>query len=137
MSIFDDALCVASAAVDSVLAESWTYLPTAAAGGDVNARRAPDPDRAAAPIVGIFIDPYARAHSGAARRQGVKAERPGHASARPQIYLDLTQLPYEARQGDLVRRGKTGKRYHVAEVKKDSAGPRAYVDLNEIGGEGV
>jgi hypothetical protein len=134
---FEDALCAASAAVDVTFAdsESWLYEPMAVAEGDVNARRAPDSDRAPVAIVGIFIDPYARAHSGAARRQGVKAERPGHASARPQIYFDLTQLGYEPRQGDRVHRCKTGVLYHIAEIKKDSAGPRAYVDLNELTGE--
>ncbi len=134
MSLFDQALAAASAAVDLAFAdtEQWIYEPTAIPEGDVNARRAPDPDRAATPIVGIFIDPYARAHSGAARRQGVKAERPGHASARPQIYFDVRQLCFAPREADRVRRCKTGVLYHVAEIKHDGAGSRAYVDLNQI-----
>jgi hypothetical protein len=125
----------ASAAVDAVFAdtEGWLYQPMADTAGDVNARPAADPDRAAIAVNGIYIDPYARAHSGNARHQGVKAERPGHASARPQIYLDLAQLGCRARQGDRIKRLKTGKLYHFAEVKPDAAGTRAYVDLNEIG----
>jgi hypothetical protein len=131
-TIFDDALAAASAAVDSVMAEDWIYMPFAVANGDVNARPAPDPDRAELCIVGVFIDPYARAHSGAARRQGVKAEHPGHGTSRPQIDFDATQLPYKPRQGDRVFRTKTRTLYHVAEPKKETAGPRIQIDLNEL-----
>src|ERR1700735_1402293 len=125
MSLFDEALAAASGAVDLAFAEAWFNEPTAVSAGDVNARRAADPDRPALEINGVFIDPYARAHSGAARRQGVKAERPGPASARPQIVFGVTQLGYEVRQGDRLKRLKTGKHYHVAEPKKDNSGPRA------------
>jgi hypothetical protein len=134
MSLFEDALAAASTAIDGAMAddEGWIYQPVAVANGDVNDRAAPDPDRAAIPIDGVFIDPYARAHSGPSRHQGLKAERPGHASSRPQIDFDLTQLPYRPRNGDRVRRLKTGKTYHLAEVKFPAAGPRAQIDLNEI-----
>jgi hypothetical protein len=44
----------------------------------------------------------------------------------------MTQLPYEPRNGDHIRRGKTGKLYRVAEPKKETAGPRLQVDLNEL-----
>src|SRR6266536_1631689 len=53
-SLFQDAAAAASAAVDTVFGEPWTYQPMAV-GGDVNARRAPDPDRAALPITGAYI----------------------------------------------------------------------------------
>jgi hypothetical protein len=132
MTIFDDAMAAASAAVDSAMSEDWIYQPYAVAAGDVNARKSPDPDRPPQPIVGVFIDAYARAHSGPARHQGVKAERPGHASSRPQLDLDGTQLPYPVRDGDRVTRCKDRKVYLVAEPKFPMAGPRWQLDLNEL-----
>ena len=130
-SLFQDAAVAASAAVDTVFGEPWIYQPMAA-GGDVNARRAPDPDRAALPITGAYIDPYARALSGPTRSQGVKAEQPGHASGRPALSLDLAQLPYEPRRGDRVTRLNTGEVFEVAEDRPDRTGPRTMLDLNLI-----
>jgi hypothetical protein len=131
-TIFQDALALASECFDEVFSENWIYQPFVVAAGDVNGRASPDPDRPQLPIIGIFVDPYARAMSAEARKQGVKPERPGHASSRPQLDLDVTQLPYRVKQGDRVLRCATGKLYHVAEPKFPSAGPRWQLDLNEI-----
>lgn len=132
MSVFDDALARASAAVDAVFAddEFWIYQPFTVAAGNVNGMPSPDPDRPAVKIKGIYLGEYARANSVEARKQGVKPERPGHASARPQFDFDGTQLPYKPRQGDRLTRCKTGAVYHVAEVKFPVGGPRYQLDLN-------
>lgn len=129
-NVFDDACTVSSASVDEVYGEAWTYMPMAS--DDPNARFSPDPVRPVLPIVGAFVDLYARSFSGPARHQGVKAEQPGHASDRPLLDLDLAQLPYRPRAGDFAVRLKNGLRYKVAEVRPDGTG-RAQLDLNLLG----
>lgn len=131
-TLFGDALALASECFDATMGEHWIFQPSAIAGGDVNGRPSPDPDRPERRIVGIYINPYARAASAETRTQGVKPERPGHASSRPQLDFDTTQLPYRPRQGDRVVRLKSGQVFHVAEVKFPSAGPRDKLDLNLI-----
>jgi len=130
MTVYEDALAAHSRSVDAVYAERWTYLPWASANDDVNARGAPDPARVVKEIVGAYLKPYARAFSAEARRQGVKPELPGHASARPQIDFDMDQLPYRPQQGDRLRRHRTDELFHIAEPKFPSAGTRLQVDLN-------
>jgi hypothetical protein len=130
MTIFQDAAVAHSAAVDMVYSECWTYLPYAAAGNDVNARPVADGSRPAQPIIGVYLDPYARAESATVRRQGVTPEKPGHASARPQLDLDVTQLPYRIQNGDRVVRLATGDIFKVTEPKFPSAGIRQQLDLN-------
>ncbi len=132
MTLFDDAAAMHSAAVDLVYGEQFVYQPFAVVAGDVNGRMAPDPDRDQITITGAFIEGYARALSAQARKQGVKPERPGHASSRPQLDFDATQLPYAARQGDRVLRVATGVLYHVAERKFPTGGQRQQFDLNKI-----
>lgn len=131
-TVYQDALAAHSAAVDSVYSEGFSYQPFASANEDVNARGTRDLDRPCVEIVGVFLDPFARAFSDQTRRQGLKPERPGHASTRPQIDFDVTQLPYAPKSGDRVRRAATGKLYHLAEIKFPSAGTRVQADLNEI-----
>lgn len=135
MTLYEDALAAHSRAVDAVFSERWTFLPWTAAGDDVNARGAPDPERPPRDIAGAYLKPYARAFSAEARRQGVKPELPGHASARPQIDFDARQLPYAPRRGDRLRRLKTGELFHIAEPKFPSAGTRLQVDLNLLNRE--
>jgi hypothetical protein len=127
MSVFEDACAAASAAVDTVYAKPWQYIPMAAA--DPNARAAPDPNRAAMDIEAFFFDPYARAFSGQARRQGVKPERPGHASSRPVLDLAVAQLPYDLRKGDRAMNYADQSVWKIAEVRPDGTG-RAELDLN-------
>ncbi len=131
-TLFEDAAAAHSRAIDTTFSERWLYQPFTVAAGEVNGRPSPDPDRWEREIVGVFIDPYARAASGEVRKQGVKPERPGHQSTRMQLDLDVTQLPYRVRTGDRVIRRKTGKTYHLAEPKFPSHGPRWQLDLNEI-----
>jgi hypothetical protein len=131
-SPFEDALAAASPQIDETFAESWLCIPYAAANGDVNGRPAPDPDRPSQEFPAFFVDPYARGHSGETRVQGVKNERPGHTSSRPQINFDARNLPYALRAGDQVKRCTTSKIYRVAEVKPLPAGSRMRVDLNEL-----
>lgn len=135
---FQDACAAASAAVDSTYCEPAIFRPMGAAGGDVNARQSPDPDRpvwgddqTVRPFVAFFPEPYARAFSGPARVQGVKAEHPGHASERPYVDLALAQLPYKPRGGDQILRVATGQLFRIAEPKPDGTG-RARCDVNLI-----
>ncbi|MBI1202547.1 MAG: hypothetical protein GC182_08555 [Rhodopseudomonas sp.] len=127
-TLFEDLAGLASAAVDSVYGETFTLLPMTAA-GDVNDLVAADQVRASLPFIGNFLDAYARVDSGAARTQGVKAERPGHASNRPQLSFDRAALPYAVRRGDRVLRAKDGVTYHLAEPRSPDL-VRVIVDLN-------
>jgi hypothetical protein len=128
---FQDACAAASGAVDTVYGEPWVYMPMAT--GDANTRRSPDPERAIISIVAAFIDPYARAFSGPARKQGVRVEHPGHASSRPIIDIALAQLTYDPRRGDRVTRSTDGSLWQVAEVRPDGTG-RAELELNRLTG---
>lgn len=128
-SLFQEAAAIASAAVDDVFGEEFLYQPMTA--DDVNARPSIDPNRAPLTIVAAFLDSYARAESGPARTQGVAAERPGHASSRPQVTFDRRALPYDVCKGDRLTRVDTGETFQVAEPRK-SDGPRIALDLNRI-----
>lgn len=131
-TIFEDAAAAHSRAADAVFSEPFLYQPFCVAAGDVNGRPSPDPVRPELRIVGYYIEGYARAFAAETRKQGVKPEHPGHASARPQLDLDIKQLHYAPRNGDRVVRLKTGAIYHVAEIKFPTAGPRCQIDLNRI-----
>lgn len=126
---FQDACAAASNAVDTVYGEPWIYLPMAV--DDPNGRHSPDPDRAITSITGVFLDPYARAFSGPARKQGVRAEHPGHASSRPVLDIALAQLAFTPAHGDRVKRCLDGSFWMVAEVRADGTG-RAELDLNNV-----
>jgi hypothetical protein len=131
-TVFEDACAAASTSVDMVYSEGWLYQPYAVTSGDVNTRLTPDASRAPMNVIGVYIDPYARAFSAQVRHQGVTPEKPGHASSRPQIDLDVTQLPYPICDGDRVTRLKTGEVFHIAEPKFPSGGPRKQLDLNKL-----
>jgi hypothetical protein len=131
-TVYEDAVAAHSAAADTIYAERFTFRPMAQANDDMNARKGSDPDRAALHIHATFLQPYARAFSGEARRQGVKAEHPGHASSRPQIEIDIDQVPFKIRDGDQVERHKTGAVYTIAEIKFPSVGTRRVFDLNLV-----
>jgi hypothetical protein len=132
-SIFEDACAAASNAVDAVYGEpaGWDYIPMAS--DDPNGRPSPDPNRPRLTIVAGFFDPYARAFSNQARRQGVKPERTGHASSRPVLDIGLAQLPYDPRAKDRARRRQDGTFWEIAEVRPDGAG-RAQLDLVLLSG---
>jgi hypothetical protein len=133
-TVFEHACAAASNAIDAAFgAEDFLYQPMGPS-ADPNDRPSPDANRAAVRIVPFLTSPYARAMSGttAERSQGLKAEKPGHASARPVLDLALAQLPYLPRKGDRVRHISTGKIYRVAEVEPDLVGLRATLDLNEL-----
>ena len=128
-SIFQQACIANSAAQDAVYGEPWTYIPMAAAApNDVPGA---DGTRAVTPITASFFDLYARAFSGPARKQGVKVEKPGHASSRPVLDLDVTQLPFAIVRGDRVQRGSDNSLWEIAEPRPDGNG-RAELDLNLI-----
>ena len=133
-TIFEDAAAAHSRAIDTTFSEHWLYQPFCAAADDVNGRPSPDPGRPELRIAGAYIEGYARAFAAETRKQGVKPEHPGHASSRPQLDLDIGQLPYAARNGDRVVRLKTGVTYHVAEIKFPTSGPRYQIDLNRLDG---
>lgn len=130
-SLFEETFAVASEGIDDVFGEWWTYQPFAVAGGDVNGRPSPDPDRCEMTIFAIYQGPYARAFSNETRRQGLKPEKPGHASDRPVCDLALCRLPYAPRNGDQVVRLKTRDVFKVAEVRANGIG-RAALDLNRL-----
>lgn len=125
-SLYEDAAAAASNSVDTVYGTSWDYIPMAS--DDPNGRRSPDPNRARQTVTAGFFEPFARAFSNQARRQGVKPERPGHASARPVLDIALAQLPYDPRDKDRVRNNADGSLWEVAEPRPDGAG-RAQLDL--------
>lgn len=139
-SAFAQAAVAASIAVDAVYGEIWTVQPMATS--DPNARRSPDPGRAVLTVTAAYQSAYARASSGPARQQGVKNERPGHATERPRISFDMARcvvvdgaepaaLPYRLRDGDRVTRLKTGTTYQLAELRTDDT-PRTEADLNVL-----
>lgn len=127
---FQDAAALASAAVDGVYGEPFTVIPMTR-GNDVNARPTTDSGRAQTVITAAFLDVFARADSGPARTQGVTAERPGHASSRPQISFDRSQLTYAVKRGDRMQRGSDSSIFEVAEIRR--ADPvRDLADLNRV-----
>lgn len=127
-SLFQDAFALASEGIDDTFGECWTYLPMVKA--DPNGRAAADPGRAiVTPVIAVYFGPYARAFSAETRKQGLKPERPGHASDRPVCDLALCRLPYHPRAGDRVLRLQTGHLYEIAEPRPNGVG-RAALDLN-------
>jgi hypothetical protein len=79
-SVFEDACAAASAAVDTVYAKPWKYLPMAAA--DPNARKSPDPDRAVIDIqlvgritIRRYASPEMAGYAGACHRAALCADR--------------------------------------------------------------
>ncbi len=127
---FQDAAEKASAALDDVFGEAFTFLPMTA-GLDANARPSADPDRDVVAFTAVFIDTAARAHSGPARTPDVVNERPGHSSSRPQITFALAALPYRPRRGDRVQRAADNALFQIAEPR--AADPvRITVDLNRV-----
>lgn len=130
-SLFQDAFALASEGIDDTFGECWTYLPMVKA--DPNGRAVPDPDRAVVTsVIAVHFGPYARAFSAETRKQGLKPERPGHASSRPVFDIALCRLPYAPREGDRVVRLETGLLYHLAEPRPNGVG-RAAIDLNLLG----
>lgn len=130
-SLFQEAFALASEGIDDTFGECWTYLPMARA--DTNARATPDPDRAVVtPLIAVWFGPYARAFSAETRKQGLKPERPGHASSRPVCDLDLGRLPYAPVAGDRIVRLQTNQLYEIAERRPNGVG-RAALDLNLLG----
>ncbi len=136
MTIFDQAVRAHSHAVDDVYAKSWLYLPMAAAAP--NDVRTADSSRAQTPLCAFLLDHYARAFSSDARKQGVKPERPGHASSRPILGFALHRLPYLPAHGDRVQCTNCdtpgvpeGSVFEVAEIRPDGYG-RVELDLNLI-----
>lgn len=130
-SPFDVAVAAAAATHDAIMAEAFDYRPFAAA-ADVNAVAQSDPGRAVVSgLLATWGDSAARVHGDAFREPGVKSERPGHASSRPFVSLDLARLPYQPRVGDRIVRLKTGGIYRVAEVLPSSPG-FVRLDLNAV-----
>lgn len=127
-TLFQDACAASSDSVDLVYAEAWQYIPMAAA--DPNGRAIADGGRTATTIQAAYFDPYARAFSGPARKQGVKPERPGHASSRPIIDFAVAQLPYAVAKGDRLQRASDQSLWVIAEVRPDGVGVRAECDIN-------
>jgi len=127
---FAAAARVAAAIVDRTFGDTFAYHPMAV-GADVNSRAAPDPDRAI--VTGLrlpFSAQGARVASGPTPTPGVKPERPGHASDRPFVSLDLSRLPYVPKKGDRLL-ADNGDLFRVAEIVPSTPG-FARLDLNQI-----
>lgn len=130
-SPFDNIAAAAGTICDSIMGEMFDIFPMTAA-TDVNARPGADTDRGnLQSVLMVWGEPSARAHSGAVQTPGVRAEQPGHASARPFVSLQLSRVPYRLRSGDQIVRRKTGTRYRIAEPLPSTPG-FARLDLNEI-----
>lgn len=130
-SPFNAAMAAAAATHDSIIGELFQFYPMKPA-LDVNARPAADPDRAVVlDLLAPWGDSAARAHADAFREPGVKSERPGHATSRPFISIQMTRLPYRPSRGDQIVRKETGDRYRVAEVLPSSPG-FLRLDLNLV-----
>jgi hypothetical protein len=130
-SLFTAAMAAAAATHDAVMADAFEYHPMKAA-DNRNAPVVVDPDRAIVlDLRAPWVDAAARFHSDGAREPGVKSEKPGHASSRPALALDLSRLPYEPRRGDRVIKTDTGEKYHVAEVVPSAPG-FVRLDLNRL-----
>ncbi|MBR2117673.1 MAG: hypothetical protein IJ935_03170 [Afipia sp.] len=130
-SPFAAAVAAAAATHDAIMAETFEYHPMRSV-DDPLAAFGVDPDRA--PVLDLLApwgDSAARAHADAFREPGVKSERPGHATSRPFISLDLRRLPYESKLGDIIVRKVTLRKYKVAEVLPSSPG-FVRLDLNRI-----
>lgn len=132
-SPFNAAMAAAAATHDSIMGEVFEFRPMKSA-NDKNAPGVVDPDRAVVSnLSAAWGDSAARFHADAFREPGAKSERPGHASSRPFISLQLSRLPYEPKNGDFVVRLETDRKYKVAEVLPSSPG-FVRLDLNLIGG---
>jgi hypothetical protein len=128
---FAAAISAAAKVHDSIMGESFDYRPMAQT-NDVNAKPSADGTRAI--VTGLrlpFGEPTARFDSGAMQTPGVRAERPGHATARPFVSLDLSLLPYAPKRGDRVLRVANGALYQIAEILPSTPG-FARLDLNII-----
>lgn len=130
-SPFAAAIKVAAATHDRIMGDTFDYLPMSA-GNDVNAR--PVADVARAIVTGLLL-PFgassARVHSGPVHTVGATAERPGIASDRPFVSLQLSLLPYPPRTGDRLRNVDTGELFRIAEILPSAPG-LARLDLNQI-----
>lgn len=130
-SPFNAAMAAAAATHDSIIGESFEFYPMKPA-LDVNGRTGADPDRAIVlDLLAPWGDSAARAHADAFREPGVKSDRPGFATSRPFISIQMTRLPYRPIRGDQVVRKETGDRYRVAEVLPSSPG-FLRLDLNLV-----
>lgn len=133
-SLFDRVFAAAGRTHDQLAGELFDFLPWSA-GADVNDPRAggADADRAVVTDLRLpYGEPAARAHGGPARTPGVKAERPGHASDRPFVSLQVSLLPYDARPGDRLARRDTGQLFQVAEILPSTPG-FVRLDLTHLG----
>lgn len=121
-SPFARAFAAAAVTHDNLAGEAFTFLPQKFQ-TDRNAPMIGDVSRAiVAGVRAPFGDSAARAGAGPFHQVGVQPERPGHASSRPYISLDLSRLPYAARKGDLVLREETGITYRIFEVLPSTPG---------------
>lgn len=130
-SPFQAAMRVAAVTHDRVMGERFDYHPMAQS-SDRNAPRVIDAARSVVlNLLAPWVDGASRFHSGPPKEPGVIAERPGIASTRPAVSLDLARLPYPPKVGDQLRRLVTGALYQVAEVQPSAPG-FARLDLNKI-----
>jgi hypothetical protein len=131
MTPFAAAARAAANAHDRIMGETFEFRPMMLS-ADVNARPVVDPARAIVlDLLAVWGEPSARADSGPVRTPGVMPEKPGHASARPFLSLELARLPYAPQRGDIVVRVATAARYRVAEILPSTPG-FARLDLNRI-----
>jgi hypothetical protein len=114
-SPFARAFAAAAVTHDNLAGESFTFLPQKFQ-TDRNAPMIGDPSRAIVAGVRVpFGDSAARAGAGPFHQVGVQPERPGHASARPYISLDLVAPAVRAAQGR--SRVARGNRHHFSDFR--------------------
>jgi hypothetical protein len=130
-SPFAAAAAAAAATHDRLLGDLFDYRPMKT-GDDPGLRPFADPDRAIVTDLRMpFSAATARAGSGPVNTPAVKPERPGHASDRPFVALQLSLLPYDPRKGDRLAHRDSGDLYRVAEVVPSIPG-FVRLDLNQI-----
>lgn len=133
-SPFAAAAAAAAATHDRLLGDLFDYRPMKR-GDNPNVRVVVDADR---PIVTGLRLPFsaasARMGSGPVNTPAVKPDRPGHASDRPFVALQVSLLPYAARMGDHLLHRDSGDLYRLAEVVPSTPG-FVRLDLNQIPGQ--
>jgi hypothetical protein len=129
-SPFAKLMAVAAATHDRVFGETFEFRPMGFV-ADVNAPRVADAVRAVTQFAAPFGEAAARAFGGPFLQPGVQPQKPGHASTRPFIALDLSRLPYKPAVGDRIFSAERNILFEIAEIVPSQVG-FVRLDLNRI-----
>jgi hypothetical protein len=110
-SPFERAFAAAAVTHDRLVGDPFTFAPMKY---DTERNAPLIPDQSRSVVQGVlcpFTESAARAGGGPFSQVGVQPERAAHATARPNISLDLSRLPWRPRIGDVVTQENTGRRF--------------------------